>query len=212
VHRLRLVDPNNDRLQGGHKTGILQYGAGLFTVYGPSEWFSIDRTSLPVLPYQQLKLSVRCPQQPCSLRGSAAQGGARSSCTPRVLGRTGKNGPERRYGNHMTKERGFLTTRDASRVCFRLSSQRLSWATVCCLSCPLSLTISDYDVIGDGSIGRSSFSNLVQLDSSLASGDVSDIPLNGYLVGLHLVQNDRTGERLIVGGADDGSLAIWSLE
>jgi WD repeat-containing protein 7 len=74
------------------------------------------------------------------------------------------------------------------------------------------LTISDHDIVGDGTIGRSSFSNLVQLDSSLASGDVSDIPLNGYIVGIHLVQNDRTGERLIVGGADDGSLAIWSLE
>jgi len=212
VHRLRLVDPNNDRLQGGHKTGILQYGAGLFTVYGRSEWFSIDRTLLAALPYQQLKRSVRCPLQPCFLWGSAAQGGARSSCTPRVLERTEKNGHERRYGNHMTKERGLLTTRDASHVCFRLSSQTLSWVTVYCLSCPLSLSISDHDVVGDGTIGRSSFSNLVQLDSSLASGDVSDNPLNGYIVGLHLVQNDRTGERLIVGGADDGSLAIWSLE
>jgi len=74
-----------------------------------------------------------------------------------------------------------------------------------------SLTIHD-DAIGDGTIGRSSFANLVQLNSDPAPGDVSDIPLNGCITGLHVVQNDRTGERLIVGGADDGSVAIWSLE
>jgi hypothetical protein len=138
VHRLRLVDSNNDRLQGGHHTGILQYGTSLFTVYGRSEWFSIDRTSLAALPYQRLKRSVRCLPQPCSLRGSAAQGSARSSCMPQVLGRIEKNGHERRYGNHMTKGRGFLTMRGASHVCFRLSSQTLSWVTVYCFSCLLS--------------------------------------------------------------------------
>lgn len=77
---------------------------------------------------------------------------------------------------------------------------------------PSTRVLSDGDVVGDGTIGRSSFANLVQLDSHLAPGDISDIPLNGFVVGLHLVQNDRTRERLIVGGADDGSVAIWSLE
>ena len=68
------------------------------------------------------------------------------------------------------------------------------------------------DSLGDGTIGRSSFPNLVQLNSVLSPGDISDIPLNGYVIGLHVIQNDRTGERLVVGGADDGSVAIWSLE
>lgn len=41
---------------------------------------------------------------------------------------------------------------------------------------------------------------------------VSDIPLNGSITGLHLIQNDRTNERFIVGGSDDGCLAFWSQE
>jgi hypothetical protein len=41
---------------------------------------------------------------------------------------------------------------------------------------------------------------------------VSDMPLNGYVIGLHLVYNERTKEQFIVGGADDGSIAFWELE
>ena len=37
----------------------------------------------------------------------------------------------------------------------------------------------------------------------------SNIPLNGPIVDLHFVHNDYTGKRLIVGGADDGSVAVW---
>lgn len=29
---------------------------------------------------------------------------------------------------------------------------------------------------------------------------------------LHLVENERTKEQLIVGGADDGSIAVWDLQ
>jgi hypothetical protein len=74
------------------------------------------------------------------------------------------------------------------------------------------LALADVDSVGDGTIGRSSFPNLVQLNSVPAPGDISDIPLKGYVIGLHVIQNDLTGERLVVGGADDGSVAIWSLE
>lgn len=45
-----------------------------------------------------------------------------------------------------------------------------------------------------------------------AASSVSDEPLNGYITALHLVQNGRTNEKLIVGGSDDGSLAFWSFE
>jgi WD repeat-containing protein 7 len=41
---------------------------------------------------------------------------------------------------------------------------------------------------------------------------VSDIPLSGFVTGLHIVYNDRTKEQFIVGGADDGSIAFWELE
>jgi WD repeat-containing protein 7 len=36
--------------------------------------------------------------------------------------------------------------------------------------------------------------------------------LDGFIVGLHQIENERTGQKLIVGGADDGSIAIWSLQ
>jgi hypothetical protein len=99
----------------------------------------------------------------------------------------------------------------ALRACCHWSSPILSWAIVCCLRRPVSF-LADDGSVGDGTIGRSSFPNLVQLKSVPAPGDISDIPLNGFVVGLHVIQNDRTGERLVVGGADDGSVAIWSLE
>ncbi len=101
----------------------------------------------------------------------------------------------------------------ALRACCHWSSRTLSWAIVCCLRRPFfSLSLADDDSVGDGTIGRSSFPDLVQLNSVPAPGDISDIPLQGYVIGLHVIQNDRTGERLVVGGADDGSVAIWSLE
>ena len=40
----------------------------------------------------------------------------------------------------------------------------------------------------------------------------SDIPLAGTIVSLHLVKNNATGEEMIVGGADDGSVGIWELK
>jgi hypothetical protein len=41
---------------------------------------------------------------------------------------------------------------------------------------------------------------------------VSEPPLDGLITGLHLVQNSRTKESFILGGADDGSIAFWALE
>ena len=41
---------------------------------------------------------------------------------------------------------------------------------------------------------------------------MSDVPLRGSITTLFLTENELTKERLIVGGADDGSIAIWSAE
>ena len=41
---------------------------------------------------------------------------------------------------------------------------------------------------------------------------VTNEPLNGYITTLHVVQIGGTTRKLIVGGADDGSLAFWSFE
>ena len=157
---------------------------------------------------------MHCPLQPCSLLGSVARAGAMLNYSLVTLG---KNGCQRRCGNHPTKRRRSVVTLrlrlGALRTYCHWSSRTSSWAIVCCLRCPFfSLALADDDSVGDGTIGRSSFPNLVQLSSIPAPGDISDIPLKGCVIGLHVIQNDRTGERLVVGGADDGSVAIWSLE
>lgn len=41
---------------------------------------------------------------------------------------------------------------------------------------------------------------------------ISDVPLNGSIVALYQVQNERTKERFIVGGSDDGCIALWLQE
>lgn len=41
---------------------------------------------------------------------------------------------------------------------------------------------------------------------------VSDMSLPSSILNMHLVRNDRTGERFILGGTDDGGIAIWALE
>ncbi|KAF9071140.1 WD40-repeat-containing domain protein [Rhodocollybia butyracea] len=40
----------------------------------------------------------------------------------------------------------------------------------------------------------------------------SDISLDGMLVSLHLAKNERTTVQYIVGGGDDGSIAIWTMD
>jgi hypothetical protein len=41
---------------------------------------------------------------------------------------------------------------------------------------------------------------------------VSAPALQGYIAGLHAVYHSRTKEKLIIGGADDGSIAFWTVE
>lgn len=48
-------------------------------------------------------------------------------------------------------------------------------------------------------------------DTRWSPDSVSDIPLSGSVLGLQSLQNVRTGEKLLMGGADDGSVAVWSL-
>lgn len=48
--------------------------------------------------------------------------------------------------------------------------------------------------------------------SKSSFGTISDISLDGFVTGLHVVQNTRTKQRFIVGGADDGSVAFWNQE
>jgi hypothetical protein len=59
---------------------------------------------------------------------------------------------------------------------------------------------------------------LLTASSSPTSGSdvlfekVSDTKLPSSVLHMHLVRKDRTGERYILGGTDDGGIAIWALE
>jgi hypothetical protein len=74
------------------------------------------------------------------------------------------------------------------------------------------LLVLTIGVVDDGLIRRSSFTQLAERHSFPEFMAVSDVPLNGSITRLHLVQNDRTNERFIVGGSEDGCLAFWSNE
>lgn len=64
----------------------------------------------------------------------------------------------------------------------------------------------------DGFLRLLSFEQLCQRHD--APGDparTSDKPLGGYICCLHVVSNFRTREKYILGGADDGSIAFWTI-
>ncbi|PIL35130.1 hypothetical protein GSI_02919 [Ganoderma sinense ZZ0214-1] len=73
----------------------------------------------------------------------------------------------------------------------------------------------EFVVLGfsDGRVCRSS---LLDLARGTAGSDVAlmserDTPLPSRIIAMDSVENRRTGERLLVGGAEDGTLGIWSL-
>lgn len=75
-------------------------------------------------------------------------------------------------------------------------------------------TDSDWG-LGGGCIRKTSFARMAYNNSNAPGVEpepVSDIPLDGFVTGLHLVYNERTKERFVIGGADDGSVAFWELE
>ncbi|KAJ4498276.1 hypothetical protein C8R41DRAFT_877942 [Lentinula lateritia] len=65
----------------------------------------------------------------------------------------------------------------------------------------------------DGYLRQSSFLKLC--DEKISSRDCSacsDLALDGKIVSLHLATNERTNVQYLVGGGDDGSIAIWTTE
>ncbi|KAI9511385.1 hypothetical protein F5148DRAFT_1323298 [Russula earlei] len=174
VSRLRLVDPNNDRLLDGQGSEILLQ--------------SHIVTSVAIHTPQALRAL-----SPTTTLSTGVSSGGRRQVELYTCGDSRKEWAQ----TTLWKSYEGKKNPDDKR------------GITCLLPLEFTHVILGYS---DGTIGRSSFANLVQLNSDLASEDRSDIPLNGCIVALHVVQNDQTGERLIVGGADDGSIAIWSLE
>ncbi|KAG9227453.1 hypothetical protein CCMSSC00406_0000901 [Pleurotus cornucopiae] len=62
----------------------------------------------------------------------------------------------------------------------------------------------------DGLIRQTPWTHMSGEAAKESFDKVSDVPLDGYIASLFLVDNRRTKERFIVGGADDGSLAVWA--
>lgn len=176
VSRLRLVDPNNDRVLDKRSAGILHsHVVSTAAVRGAQAFCALSPTTV---------LSTRISSQgrrQIELHTAISSGETRKEWARTTLWKSHDKGPTVPGDKYIT----------------------------CMLPLELTQIVLGYS---DGTIGRSSFANLVQVNSKLAPEDVSDVPLDGFIVGLHIAQNDRTGERLIVGGADDGSVAIWSLE
>ncbi|KAH9922915.1 WD40 repeat-like protein [Fomitopsis serialis] len=92
----------------------------------------------------------------------------------------------------------------------RCDSVALSSAVRITCTLPVELSVS---ILGcsDGRLRRSSFLGLSRKGTDRYT-QVSNVPLQGEIVSLHLVDNERTKERLVIGGADDGSMAIWDLQ
>ncbi|KAL4259622.1 WD40-repeat-containing domain superfamily protein [Pleurotus pulmonarius] len=64
----------------------------------------------------------------------------------------------------------------------------------------------------DGLIRQASWTHMSGESAKERFDKVSDVALDGYIASLFLVENLRTKERFVVGGADDGSLAVWALD
>lgn len=77
-------------------------------------------------------------------------------------------------------------------------------------SCSLTPQLTTDNMLADGRIRRTSL--LEGAQNSDASAQWSDFALPGAVLALDVVQNHRTGERVLVGGADDGTITIWALE
>ncbi|KAG7088816.1 hypothetical protein E1B28_012775 [Marasmius oreades] len=79
----------------------------------------------------------------------------------------------------------------------------------------VSLPIDTSTILLGYSDGRVRQTSLMQIcrkrSSEISFFKESDQPLDGYIVCLQAVRDLRTNEHLIVGGADDGSIAIWSM-
>ena len=65
--------------------------------------------------------------------------------------------------------------------------------------------------LADGRLRQSSLIQMIA-DSGKSSSEDSGLALNGFITSLFVALNERTRERFIIGGADDGSVGFWTLE
>ncbi|KAF7302006.1 WD-REPEATS-REGION domain-containing protein [Mycena indigotica] len=63
----------------------------------------------------------------------------------------------------------------------------------------------------DGTLQETSLADICS-STPKVSAKTSNVPIDGTVGALHIVQNSRTREKLVVGGGDDGSVAFWAAE
>ncbi len=68
-----------------------------------------------------------------------------------------------------------------------------------------------WHLAADGRVCRSSLLDLARGTATSDAALMSDTPLPSRIIAMDSVENRRTGELLLVGGAEDGTLEIWSL-
>lgn len=64
----------------------------------------------------------------------------------------------------------------------------------------------------DGRIRQSSLIEMCVKSQPSSRTKISTQALRGYITGLHVVYHPLTKEKIIVGGADDGSIAFWTVD
>ncbi|KAJ4468166.1 hypothetical protein J3R30DRAFT_3715082 [Lentinula aciculospora] len=90
------------------------------------------------------------------------------------------------------------------------SPQKSSAEVTAMLALDLESIILGYS---DGHLRQSSFLNLCDEQFSLDDcSSCSDFALDGKIVSLHLAKNERTNTKYLIGGGDDGSIAIWTTD
>lgn len=64
----------------------------------------------------------------------------------------------------------------------------------------------------DGHIRQTSLIEMCGRSQPPSRTKMSAQALQGYITGLHAIYHPRTKEKLLIGGADDGSVAFWTTE
>jgi WD repeat-containing protein 7 len=65
----------------------------------------------------------------------------------------------------------------------------------------------------DGRLRQSALSLMAaQPGNPVIMAMISETAVDGFITVLYPVQNERTKERFLIGGVDDGSISFWSLE
>ncbi|KAG6915621.1 hypothetical protein DXG01_010697 [Tephrocybe rancida] len=106
------------------------------------------------------------------------------------------------------------SAKDSSRTSWRASSSKYGSSptleVTSMLPLELDLIVQGY---ADGRLRKSSLIQLIEEPNKRPpSKEAPEIALNGFITGLHVVSNGRTKEKFIVGGADDGSMAFWTID